>query len=73
MAADRRPDRQRELGRRLEELGLDLLLVGHPPNLRYLTGFTGSAGMLLMHRDRAVLITDSRYAGQAPAEARGAA
>jgi len=73
VAADRRPDRQRELRHRLEELGLDLLLVGHPPNLRYLTGFTGSAGMLLMHRDRAVLITDSRYAGQAPAEARGAA
>jgi Xaa-Pro aminopeptidase len=49
------------------------MLVGHVANIRYLTGFSGSAGQLVLHRDRTVLITDSRYALQAPEETRGAA
>jgi Xaa-Pro aminopeptidase len=70
---DRRGERQAALRRRLAELDLDALLVLHPPNIRYLSGFTGSAGLLLFAADRAALITDFRYAGQAPEEARGAA
>lgn len=69
MPVDRRPDRLAALRRRLAERGLDALLVTHPPNLTYLTGFTGSAGMLLVEASRAVLLTDTRYAVQAPAEA----
>jgi Xaa-Pro aminopeptidase len=42
----------------------DALLVTHLPNVRYLTGFTGSAGMLLVRAGDAVLITDGRYATQ---------
>jgi Xaa-Pro aminopeptidase len=42
----------------------DALLVTHLPNVRYLTGFTGSAGMLLVRATDAVLITDGRYATQ---------
>ena len=38
-------------------------------NIRYLTGFTGSAALLLVRRDATILITDFRYAAQAPAEA----
>jgi Xaa-Pro aminopeptidase len=53
----------------MEELGLPALLVSHGPNIRYLTGFTGSAGLLLITSSRTVLVTDFRYAGQAPAEA----
>ena len=44
---------------------LDALLVTHPPNVRYLTGFTGSNGMLLLHAGGAILFTDPRYRVQA--------
>jgi Xaa-Pro aminopeptidase len=70
---DRRGERQAALRRRLDGLGLDALLVTHPPNIRYLTGFTGSAGLLLLSADRTALVTDFRYAEQAPEETRGAA
>ena len=42
-------------------------------NIRYLTGFTGSAGLLLVRRDDIVLVTDFRYASQAPREVGGSA
>ncbi|HEV8150793.1 MAG TPA: Xaa-Pro peptidase family protein [Gemmatimonadales bacterium] len=73
MGGDRRGERQAALRRRLAELGLDGLLISHAPNIRYLSGFTGSAGLLLLTAERTALITDFRYAGQAPEEARGAA
>jgi Xaa-Pro aminopeptidase len=57
----------------MEAEELDGLLVRHLPNIRYLTGFTGSAGLLLVRRGGAVLITDFRYATQAPAEVGAAA
>lgn len=72
MAGDPRGGRQAALRRRIQALGLDGLLVGQSANLRYLTGFTGSSGLLLMTAGRGVLITDFRYAVQAPAEAGGA-
>lgn len=40
---------------------LDALLVGHLPNIRYLTGFTGSNALLLITRLDAFLFTDPRY------------
>jgi Xaa-Pro aminopeptidase len=70
---DARPDRQAAVRRRLEELGLDGLLVSSHPNIRYLSGFTGSAGLLLVFPDRTHLLTDFRYREQAPEETRGAA
>ena len=57
----------------LRSEGLEALLVTHLPNIRYLTGFTGSAAMLLVAGDRTTLVTDFRYGMQAPAEAAGAA
>ena len=45
----------------LPERRLDALLVSLSPNLRYLSGFTGSNGALLLSSDAAVLFTDSRY------------
>lgn len=52
----------------LEAHGLDGLIVTHLPNIRYLTGFTGSAGVLLVFRDGVVLLTDFRYEVQASSE-----
>lgn len=48
----------------LAESELDAILVGQPENRRYLSGFTGSAGWLLISADRAVLVTDFRYLEQ---------
>lgn len=53
------------LRRRLKDLKLDALAVVHLPNVRYLTGFTGSAGAVLVDRRSAVFITDFRYLIQA--------
>jgi Xaa-Pro aminopeptidase len=69
VAADRRPERQAALRAALAAEGLDGLLVTHLPNIRYLTGFTGSAALLLVHAEATVLVTDFRYEVQAPAEA----
>ncbi len=44
------------------------LLVTCRENIRYLSGFTGSSGMLLVTAHKAVLITDFRYAIQAQEE-----
>jgi Xaa-Pro dipeptidase len=49
---------------------VDGLLVTRPENVRYLSGFTGSNGALLIRRDAPpVLCTDRRYVLQAAAEA----
>jgi Xaa-Pro aminopeptidase len=45
--------------------GCDALLVTHLTNIRYLTGFTGSAGTLLVQGDALTLVTDGRYEEQA--------
>ena len=49
----------------LKENGLDALLVTNPYNRRYITGFTGSAGVAVISADDAVFITDFRYTEQA--------
>lgn len=48
--------------------GLNGLLVLRPENRRYLSGFTGSAGALLIDSGRALLLTDFRYLDQAQLE-----
>ncbi|MDP8976864.1 MAG: Xaa-Pro peptidase family protein [Actinomycetota bacterium] len=50
---------------RLEKAGCDALLVTNLTNVAYLTGFTGSAGLLLVLADDIVLTTDGRYRQQA--------
>lgn len=54
-------------------LGADVLLVTHLPNVRYLTGFSGSNAVLVLGADAdADLIgTDGRYVDQVAAEAPG--
>ncbi len=53
----------------LDARELDAVLIAKPENRAYLSGFTGSAGLLLISRDRAALITDFRYIEQATAQA----
>ena len=59
-----------EIRRLLEEKNLPALLVAQEENRRYLSGFTGSAGVLLITPAQAILATDFRYweqgAQQAP-------
>jgi Xaa-Pro aminopeptidase len=45
----------------LQEAALDAFVVTHPPNLRYLTGFTGTAGALVVTPAAACLVVDFRY------------
>ena len=73
MPTDRRPERQTALRASLLAEGLDGFLVTHLPNIRYLTGFTGSAALLVVTQARTTLVTDFRYAVQGPAEAGEAA
>ncbi len=60
--------RRRSVADQLSERKLDALLVSFSPNLRYLTGFTGSNGNLLLLPGKAVLFTDPRYQIQAAQE-----
>jgi Xaa-Pro aminopeptidase len=53
----------------LPDLGVDALLVTSPDNRFYLSGFTGTAGTLLIGQEKAVLFTDFRYTGQAELQA----
>ena len=67
-------DQEGRLRRLQEELSrnrLDSLLITHLPNIRYLCGFTGSAGALLVSERAAVFFTDARYTSQARQEVRG--
>jgi Xaa-Pro aminopeptidase len=64
--------RQQSLQDSLSTHRLDALLVTHPANLRYLCGFTGSSGALLLTEKKAAFITDGRYIEQARAEVRTA-
>src|SRR5687768_12753779 len=57
-----RIDRLRE---RFDEAGIDALFVTRLVNVRYLTGFTGSAALLLVGPDEVLFVSDGRYRDQA--------
>ncbi len=70
--------RLERLRREVQLRGWDALWIANPINRQYLTGFTGSAGWLLIpgkpvpgSRRSTRLITDGRYAEQAKQESRG--
>jgi Xaa-Pro aminopeptidase len=52
----------------LKLLKCDALAVSHGTNVRYLSGFSGSAGMLLVTSDETIFLTDFRYRTQAQNE-----
>ena len=53
---------------RFEVAGCDALLVTRLVNIRYLTGFTGSAAVLLVLPEDLVFVTDGRYRDQSALE-----
>src|SRR5881396_3046337 len=71
------PDRLNSLRERMTKANLDAFLVGapvedifhtHAANRRYLSGFTGSTGWLLITADHALIAVDFRYVEQAERE-----
>ncbi len=62
-------DRLQRLRGALAEREIDATLVSNPRNRRYLSGFTGSAGYLLVTAEDAVIATDFRYYEQSAAQA----
>jgi Xaa-Pro aminopeptidase len=63
--------RRTRLADRLDELGVDAVLVTRLPNVRYLTGFTGSNGQVLVGRRGHRFFTDGRYIEQSRHEVEG--
>ncbi|MEH7391449.1 M24 family metallopeptidase [Bacillus sp. JJ1474] len=49
----------------MEFLNIDGLFVTNRENIRYLTNFTGSAGVVLITKSNAIFLTDFRYSKQA--------
>ena len=66
--------RQHRVALELRRAGVNALLITHLPNIRYLCGFTGTAGVLVVAQEasRSVFYTDGRYAQQAAEEVKGA-
>ena len=54
-------DRTQRLREKLADAGLDAILISQPENRLYLSGFSGSAGFLMVSRDHAFIATDFRY------------
>src|ERR1700675_1083647 len=63
--------RKRRAASAAKSAGVDGMVVTHLPDVRYLSGFTGSNGALVLAGGRAVLFTDGRYTAQAKSEATG--
>ena len=62
------PLRRKRLAARLDALGIDAVLITRPPNVRYLTGFTGSNGQVIVSNGAIVFFTDGRYTEQSRRE-----
>jgi Xaa-Pro aminopeptidase len=62
-------DRLQLFRENLRKAPVDGMIITHPENRRYLSGFTGSAGILLISAEHARLAVDFRYWEQAASEA----
>lgn len=58
-----------KLRARLKQEGLEAMVVTQPENRRYLSGFAGTAGALLISEKEAIIFVDFRYIGQAKVQA----
>jgi Xaa-Pro aminopeptidase len=61
-------DRAARLRAALADAEYDALLLTNVTNIRYLTGFTGSAALLLVRGHELAFVTDGRYRDQAAAQ-----
>lgn len=57
-----------KLRQTLQEQNIDGILITNDYNRRYMTGFTGTAGVAIVSQKDAVFITDFRYTEQAAAQ-----
>lgn len=73
MSTDSRPARIAALRSALAENHLDALLLTSRPNIRYLTGFSGSAALAVVAPSDVIVITDFRYQTQVESELSGVA
>jgi len=64
-------ERLRRLQQKIRARKLDGIIISRLVNVRYLTGFTGSAGWLLVTPEEAAFHTDFRYEEQASQQVRG--
>jgi Xaa-Pro aminopeptidase len=64
--------RQERAAHAIEESRLDGFTVTHLPNVQYLSGFTGTAGVLVFAAGKWAFFTDGRYSEQAENEVHGA-
>ena len=69
LSADGRLARLRE---RLDGAGVEAAVITEAANVRWLTGFTGSNGTVVVSEAEALLVTDGRYVEQAPAQSEAA-
>jgi len=65
------PDRISRLRRKFSSCKIDSLIFFNMNNIRYLSGFTGSEGVLLISSDETNLLVDGRYITQAGMETNG--
>jgi Xaa-Pro aminopeptidase len=61
-------DRIERLRSTFDQHGLEAMLITNPINMRYLCGFTGDVGLLLISDEDSVLAVDPRYTEQAKRE-----
>ena len=66
------PDRIRRLSSALKTAGVDAMIVKNPVNVRYLCGFDGTYGVLIVDQRRARFVTDCRYTESAQSIVNGA-
>lgn len=64
-------ERVKKLQQHLAAHAIDALLVTKRENIRYLSGFTGSSGVLVISEQQAYFITDFRYTEQANDQVHG--
>ena len=62
-------DRLQKLRRGLAEKEIEAIFISQPENRRYLSGFNGSSGYLLITTQNTILATDFRYIEQARMQA----
>ncbi len=55
----------------ISELNLDALYVTHIPNIRYISGFSGSSAYLILTNDKDYFFTDFRYKEQSKEQVKG--
>ena len=54
-------DRLNKLYTEVDNSGYDGFYITNMTNIRYLTGFTGSAGLLIIYKNESFFYTDGRY------------